>query len=108
MSDLTLTEADAGRRVAVRVGDIISIQLPEHAGGGYQWTASHVDDGFVDVARKGYETVNPSVGSGGIAVWIVTAEHPGSARVELIESRSWEQPAQPIHRFAITLDISHP
>ena len=106
MNELTLTDADAGRKVSVRVGDVIMLHLPENAAAGYQWRTSHDDPAHVEVRRERYDTVNASTGSAGIAVWKLTAKLPGSARIELKKSRPWENTDTGAQTFAITLDVT--
>jgi inhibitor of cysteine peptidase len=105
MSELTLTDADDGRHVGVRVGDVIMLHLPENAAGGYQWSASHADASRVDVSRERFDTVNQATGSAGIAVWKLTAKLPGTARIELKKSRPWEDAKTASQTFVVTLDV---
>jgi inhibitor of cysteine peptidase len=104
MSDLTLTEADNGRRVALRVGDALTIRLPENASTGYRWSLAAVDDTHVSVDPPRAESTSKAVGSAGTSVWTVRATQPGTTRLELQKSRSWEQSA--IERFTTDIAIS--
>jgi len=106
VGELTLTDADDGRRVGVRVGDVIMLHLTENAAGGYQWRTTHDDPARVDVRRERYDTVNPATGSAGITVWKLTAKAAGTTRIELKKSRPWEDSASAAGTFTVTLDVA--
>jgi inhibitor of cysteine peptidase len=104
MPDLTLTEADNGRPVAVHVGDAITIRLPENASTGYRWSAAGVDRAHLSVDPPRIERTSEAVGSAGTSVWTVRATQPGTTRLELRKARSWEQSA--IERFTIDITVA--
>lgn len=105
MAELTLTEAQNGRRVAVRVGDGITVSLPENAAAGYRWSIASLDESRVAVESQQYRPASDAVGSGGTAVWRLRATAPGATRVELKKSRPWEPDTSASERFAIELDV---
>jgi inhibitor of cysteine peptidase len=105
VSGLTLTDADDGRRLSVRVGDVVTLQLPESAAAGYRWTASGVDSAVVEVRRVGYEQAQGGVGSSGRAIWTLTAKSRGTVRVALEHTRPWESPAAATRSFTVTLAV---
>ena len=104
MPDQTLTEADNGRRVALRVGDTITIRLSENASTGYRWSVAGVDRTHVSVDGPHAERTSEAIGGAATSVWTVRATQPGTTRVELQKSRSWEQSA--IERFAADITVS--
>jgi inhibitor of cysteine peptidase len=104
MPDVTLTQADNGGRVAVRVGDAIIIRLPETASTGYRWSLVAVDHAYVNVGPPRAERTSDAPGSGGTSVWTVRATQPGTTRLELQKARSWERGA--IERFTTDITVS--
>jgi inhibitor of cysteine peptidase len=103
VAEWTLTEAQNGRHLEVRVGDTIVISLPE-SGGGYQWSPASLDEAYLAVERQHYETSHGGVGSAGSEVWRLLARRAGHTRVELKKSRSWESDA--IAQFGVELKIA--
>jgi predicted secreted protein len=104
MPDVTLTEAGNGGRIAVRVGDAITIRLPENIATGYRWSLTAVDRAHVDVDPPRAERSSEAPGSAGSSVWTVRATQPGTTRLELQKSRSWEHGA--VERFTTEITIS--
>ena len=100
-----MTDADDGRRLSVRVGEVVTLQLSESAGAGYRWDASPVDADVVDVRRERYEKAREGLGSAGRAIWTLTAKSPGTVRVQLVHARPWESPAAASRTFVVTLQV---
>jgi predicted secreted protein len=105
VAELTLAEANDGGRFSVGVGDAITIHLSENAAAGYRWSVVSLDDTHLTVEGQRYRAAGPGVGSAGTAVWTLRAKRPGTTRVELQKSRSWERGKAAAARFAIDLDI---
>ncbi len=105
MADFAVTQAQDGRVLAVRVGDAISVQLPENPSTGYSWAFATVDDALLEVGSPTYRGESASVGSGGVKTWTLKARAPGKTRVELKRWRPWEGDRSVVERFAVTLDI---
>jgi predicted secreted protein len=104
VADVTLTEVDDGARSQVRVGDVVTIRLPENSAAGYRWSAAAIDESPVVVEGPRYQPAGGGVGSAGTSVWTLRATRPGQARVALKKARSWEADT-PSERFAVILDI---
>ena len=89
----------------MRAGDVATLRLSENAAGGYRWTVVEGDDAHVAVARRGYETTNPAVGSAGTAVFTLTAKSLGTSRIALKKSRPWEPADSASQTFSITVNV---
>ena len=104
MADLTLTRDDDGGRFSVRVGDVITLHLPENAAAGYRWSVVSIDETRVAVESQRYRSTSDAVGSAGVSVWTLRAKQPGAARVELKKARPWE--AEATERFTADLIVA--
>jgi predicted secreted protein len=104
VAELTLTPKENGGRLAARVGDLITIHLPENSAAGYRWTVVSPDQAGVALESQDYQETGTGVGGAGMAVIKLRAKRTGSARLELKKSRSWEPAGG--DTFAIDLDIS--
>jgi predicted secreted protein len=106
VAELTLAEANDGGRFSVSVGDAITIHLSENAAAGYRWSVASLDDTHVAVEGQRYQAAGSAVGSAGTSVWTLRATRPGTTRVALQKSRSWERGKAAAAHFAIELDIT--
>lgn len=100
---LTLTEADAGRTVRIRLGDHIQLRLAENPTTGYRWTADApaglrlVQDTNLPVAC--------APGAGGLRLLDYVAEAPGSIALVLRCQRQWEGADSAIVTFSLTIEV---
>ena len=105
MAQVELNGAQSGARIVVQAGDVVTIRLTEHSGGGYRWTLSSVDAARLELQHHDYETTRAGVGSAGASVWKFVARTPGHTRLELKQLRPWEQSDSAAERFWVDLDI---
>ena len=106
MADLALTETQNNRRFHVRVGDSMTIELPENAAAGYRWSASRLDTARLTLESQTYRRSDGQVGSGGTSVWRLRATSAGTTRLELEKSRPWETGVSAAAKFAVDLVIA--
>lgn len=69
METVTLTEADAGRSIAVTPGQHVVVRLPENPTTGYRWSVPVA----LEVAADTYERGGGGVGAGGQRVLTLVA-----------------------------------
>lgn len=101
----TLTEADDGKAVDLRVGERVTLHLYENAATGYRWAFDALDAKAIGVHDEGPVRRPEAVGSGGGAQWTLEAKAPGTAEVRLKLWRAWEGDASVQKRFTLTLRI---
>jgi inhibitor of cysteine peptidase len=106
MPELILTEAQNGERLSVRVGDSITIELPETAAAGYRWSASRLETARFELESQTHRQTRGGVGSAGTSVWRLRATSAGTTRLELKKSRPWESGVPAADVFAVDLDIT--
>lgn len=107
-SGLYLTQADDGRHLNVRDGDIIVVKLKANRASGFGWVMA---DGTGDVlVRAGNPVYAPNAakkgkaGSGGTETWRFRAVHPGEQTMRLEYRRPWERDIpERTMRFTVTV-----
>ncbi|MEA3032286.1 MAG: inhibitor of cysteine peptidase [Sphingomonadales bacterium] len=87
----SLSLLDNGRSVRVRIGETISIRLPENASTGYRWSLADRGGEAVELESTEPDYRPGAVGSGGEILFTLKAKQKGEARVRLVEARSWEK-----------------
>ncbi len=101
---LSLTAADDGRTVALRMGEKIRISLPENAGGGYRWDIDRADGG-IEASGSQPHYSGEAVGSGGLMTFIFAAKKPGKGEIVLKNWRAFEGDTSVQQRFRLTVDV---
>jgi|SRR3954447_65999 len=99
---MELREQDAGRRCTVRVGDSVTVLLPENPTTGYRWHPD-VDAEALAPAEDRYEEPDEPRGGAGTRRLSFTAERPGTTRLHLVKKRAWEEAV--VEDFHVSLDV---
>jgi len=102
---MTLTEADNGKTVTVRVGETVAVTLQENASTGYRWAIDGAGPALVTVHGPDASYPSGAVGSGGLVRWAFEAKAPGATNVALKRWRPWEGDASVVQRFGFPLSI---
>ena len=103
---LTLTDTDSGKTIVAHTGDQITIQLAANATTGFAWAIDKTDTTVLALQRETY-TPYPGggLGSGGTAVFIFRAQHPGTVHLQLKYWRSWEGDSSIVKRYDVAIQV---
>jgi inhibitor of cysteine peptidase len=104
---ITLTRADNGKSVEIRIGDTVVVRLDENPTTGYQWALETHHEEVVTLKSTDYVPARGAgVGSGGQRLFTFQATLAGSTPLRLKLWRAWEGDTSIRERFAVTLQIS--
>ena len=102
----TVTKAQHGREIALKVGSILEIELPGQAGTGYSWLEQATGAPYLKLIDQ---TTRPDkqgrLGGPVIQVWRFKAEKPGTTEIKMAYYRSWEGVGTAKDHFLIKLHI---
>ena len=105
-STIQLTEADAGRLVELRVGDILEVILPGNPTTGFQWEVSEINSAILEpIGEPKFEPSSNAVGSGGNVTLRFEAVGAGQTELKLIHHRPFEENVPPIQTFEVTITV---
>jgi inhibitor of cysteine peptidase len=96
-----LTSEHNGNRLAVSVGDTITVSLPETATTGYRWEPDVHDDVLRVADAQPVASATPR-GAPGQRVITFEVLRPGSTQLRLVRKRSWEKTIQ--EHYAVELE----
>ena len=108
---LRLTEADAGREVAVEAGESFEVVLNETPTSGYLWVVHKIDPEYARLESEAYAEPGSDerrVGGGREKVFTFKALKAGRTALELWLRRSWEEPEEHDKSFEVTIRIEKP
>lgn len=106
MSELNVSEADDGRTVAGRVGQLVDIRLPENATAGYRWAIEQQDKDRLELVAEKTDYPEGALGSEGTAIFTFRLRAAGSATLALRYGRSWEGAESALKHYRLTIEIS--
>jgi inhibitor of cysteine peptidase len=105
MSNVTLTQADNGKSVEVKLGDTIVIELDENPTTGFRWAMDQTYDQIVTIVRDDYTTTDSGIGGGGRRTFTLKATHSGTVQFQLKLWRTWEGESSILERFTVTIQV---
>jgi inhibitor of cysteine peptidase len=106
MSELNVSEADDGRKVAGRIGQSIEIRLPENATAGYRWAIERQDTDRLELVSEKAEYPEGALGSDGVACFTFRLRAAGSVTLALRYGRSWEGAESALKHYRLTIEIT--
>ena len=95
----SITSADAGRSVTIRVGETLTVSLPENATTGYRWAVDHVDPAVLELRPSQASYGAQGVGASGTIQLELIGRKAGETDVALKYWRHWEGEDSVIERF---------
>jgi inhibitor of cysteine peptidase len=105
----TITERDAGRDIGLRAGETLRLRLAANRTTGYRWHASGAEDGCLSVPQSPEyipDQASPRVaGAGGIEVWQLRAQRPGTVVLRFDYRRPYETQKPPAKTLSFTIRI---
>jgi inhibitor of cysteine peptidase len=108
-AEIKITEAEAGKTVAVPLGASFVVQLRGVPTAGYLWAPASVPDFLVKAGEAGGPTSTAQLqpGFAGGTHWEVfafKAERAGSGVLTLEQRRPWESSEPPAETFKVTIE----
>jgi inhibitor of cysteine peptidase len=102
-----LTQADNGKLVEARPGDLIIIRLPENPTTGFRWTVDNVDPLCVEAQGSSFSPARAAaVGSGGERTFSFQVKgEGGTGNIGLKLKRQWEADASAVQRYSVTVKV---
>jgi inhibitor of cysteine peptidase len=104
-----LTDADNGKTITVKVGDVVAISLIGNPTTGYSWRTAKLDGKAIEQVGEPKYTTNPHrqgmVGVGGTFLFKFNATKSGKTEVKLEYVRPWERGKKPIKTFTTTVEV---
>jgi inhibitor of cysteine peptidase len=102
---ITVDQSSNNTSVSLVVGERLDIALEENPTTGFRWQLK-TDGAPACVSRDStFEVSAPGVGRGGIRRWRFEAVQAGSATIELVYRRSFEQDTPPARVFRIAVNV---
>lgn len=99
-------QADAGKTIAIVVGQRLSVRLPYVGGTGYSWTPVHDSAALLTFDGASVTVGQAMPGAASEQILTFTARAPGTELLELDYARPWEKTTPPLKRFSITVEIT--
>jgi predicted secreted protein len=103
---ITVTKAQGGRDIPLKVGDVLQIELPGSGGTGYSWLPQETFAPYVKLMDHTTRQLKENLLGGPVMhIWRFKAEKSGATEITLAYYRPWEGVGQAQDHFRIKLHI---
>ena len=98
---------DSGKKIDVKVGDVIQIELESLGSAGYEWFTESVDTRYVELMSHSTKATGKDnkIGAPVLSVWCFRALSKGITEIRMSHYRVWEGKEQASDNFHIQLNI---
>lgn len=98
-----------GKRIEVKVGDEMQIELKAMGGAGYAWYFDNLNHEFFELLEEERKASAPKkrelVGTPVLTVWKLRAKKPGTSSIKMLYYRQWEGKEKAVNQFEVVVDI---
>ena len=103
---IKVTKEQGGQEIALKVGNILLIELPGKGGTGYSWLVTATGAPYLKLMSEATQPVGESrPGSPVKQVWRFKAEKPGACEIKMAYYRPWEGVGKAVDHFHLKLHI---
>jgi predicted secreted protein len=103
---VTVTKEQGGREIALKVGNILLIELPGKAGTGFSWVAEETFAPCLKLMDQTTRQLKESLPGGPVMqVWRFQAVKPGACEIKIAYYRPWEGVGKAVDHFRLKLHI---
>lgn len=104
----TYSAADAGKTLAVNVGDQITIVLESNESTGFVWSQADGTNAKIveKVSNQYYASTSNTVGAPGEDTWIFQAMKTGQTKIKLNLGKPWETDVVPLKSLTYTIKVN--
>ena len=103
---ITVTKEQGGREIALKVGNILQIELPGSGGTGYSWLAEATGAPYLRLMDQATRQLKEGrVGGPVMQIWRFKAEKPGATEISMAYYRPWEGVGKAVDHFRLKLHI---
>ena len=103
---ITVTKEQGGREIALKVGNILRIELPGKGSTGYLWLVEETFAPYLKLMDQATRQVKEGrLGGPVIQVFRFKAEQPGATEIKMAYYRPWEGVGKAVDHFRVKLHI---
>jgi predicted secreted protein len=103
---ITVTKEQDGREIALKVGNILQIELPGTGGTGYSWAVEAACAPYLKLLDQTTRQLKKGrLGGPVMQIWRFQAEKPGAGEIKMAYFRPWEGVGKAVDHFRLKLHI---
>jgi predicted secreted protein len=105
---VVLGKQDSGKRIDVKIGEVVQVELEAMGTAGYQWFLESLDHEILKLASEETKVLYPGrLGAPALMVWKFEVIKEGTTEIKMNHYRSWEGKEHSTDHFEVKINV-HP
>jgi inhibitor of cysteine peptidase len=100
---MQFNERDDGREIKVATGQTFEVSLTENRTAGFVWNIKCGGEPVCRVVKDSFEDSSAMPGKSGIHRWQFKVDAPGTATIELVYQRPWQDKSAPARIYTLRI-----
>jgi len=104
---VVLSKQDSGKRIDVKIGEVLQVELEAMGTAGYQWFVGSLDQEILRLVSEETKVLHPGrLGAPVLMVWKFEVIKEGTTEIRMNHYRSWEGKEHSTDHFEVRIKIS--
>lgn len=99
---ITINKTLNEKKIQVKKGDVIKLQLAENPTTGYLWKINSIDDNHLNYTENKYEISGEAIGAGGMKNFYFEVISEGTSELQIALGNPWENDT--VDTFKVTIE----
>jgi len=103
---VVLSKQDSGKRIDVKAGEVVQVELEAMGTAGYQWFVGSLDQDMLKLVSEETKVLHPGrIGAPVLTVWKFEVIKEGTTEIKMNHYRSWEGKEHSTDQFEVKIKI---
>ena len=103
---VVLSKQDSGKRIDVKAGEVVQVELEAMGTAGYQWFVGSLDQDMLKLVSEEAKVLHPGrIGAPVLTVWKFEVIKEGTTEIRMDHYRSWEGKEYSTDHFEVRIKI---
>ena len=105
---VVVNKQDSGKKIDVKVGEVVQVELEAMGAAGYQWFVESLDQAMLRLVSEEPKVLHPGrIGAPVLMVWKFEMIKEGTTEIKMSHYRSWEGKEHSTDHFEVRIKIDH-
>ena len=104
---VVLSKQDSGKRIDVKIGEVVQVELEAMGTAGYQWFVESLDQEILRLVSEETKVLHPGrLGAPVLMIWKFEMIKEGTTEIKMNHYRSWEGKEHSTDHFEVRIKIN--
>jgi predicted secreted protein len=102
-ANMQFNERDDGHEIQISAGQTFEISLTETRTAGFRWIITSGGEPVCRVVKDSFDNSSTTPGKSGIHQWHFVVDTPGTATIEIVYRRQWQDKSPPARTYTLKI-----